>query len=1547
MTLRVRTMPVAFALGLLLASSRALATGPDDHNPVGTTGVFEGVSTTGGTYNVLNHNATRQIDDIVVPGAVGKYGLKMTRYYNSRNLYSVGNLGPGWSAEYAWTYDDILGKVSYPNGSTWEAACADPLGVTDGWAPGYEGERFRLADGGWVIFDIYSRRPIIVMDPYGQMTHITYASDGSWKDVTEPGGRYLHFIYASGKLTRVEAHGLGNAIVTDWVNYTYAPQITGSQYIITVDCLTRVDYSDYTSASYTYQPDNGPVNLPRGFDRLVPLLKGANDVRYQGAMRRMAYEFRQLHAAHGDLWKERYWDGVPGSELSGTVVSTIEPPEPDPLEPYPNFETTFTETRGDQPTRSFTYTPLHLHRFDNEICPTPTMPPYIHQQFLQSYTDFNGKVTSLQYDDNWYIRSVTNANNQTTTYLRGPPPNGLGESGIGQILSITRPDGAHTDFTYQWESDIGGHYVASVTDELGHVTTYTRDPVLHLVTRIDYPADAQTPASWEEFTYNSFGQVLTHRLKNGAWVKLRYDGRGLLTDSYNPKMGEVPLDTDPHTHFTYYTSQLWADRINTVTLPANASGNVASETFEYDNGGRGLVTKITHADGKYTSMGYDSFGNKLWEENELRQRTTNTYDDYNRVLTVTDPLQHTARSTYVPTNGGGGSSYKHTTTNPDTVTTPTGIITSNVYDVNFRKISTTAAFGTPLAATTTFAYDDVGNQTIVTDPLLHETHHAYDARNRKTATTEAWGTSLQRTTSWVYDAANRVTQITRADNTLETKTYDALNRVLTDTVPKSPGVYLTTSLQYYQGGAIQQATDASGHINRFEYDAADRKTKLIYDNGDTQRWAYDDVGNLKWRYTAHGEKQSYTFDGRNHKIGMSWDNSADWAAYAYDDAGRMTGASNANSNVTRTYDAAGHLTQDRQNVSGLGIQDVNYPSYDADGRVTRLVAAGAPGYDLIYAYDTMGRLDTISLTGSPNVPLFQYHYDAASMETGRDSLGTDGVHRTYYRDALNRMERLDVQKGGQYLSHEQYVYDAMDRIALVDRWDGYQDSFGYFLDGELNTANLGFLGHNLTYNLDNMGNRTSVTDNGKTTSYATTAINQYSSVSSHSIMNGPEHEVSSYDGVNYTYINDEHLSSVTTAATTSMGLGITYSMAYDALGRCVKRSLNTGPTTYYVYDGEKPVAEYDGGAGHPEVGVNIYGKGMDEILERLALDATNTWQFYYPQQDHEGSVTLLTDVNGAAIERYRYDAFGAPSVYTGTWGARANTLYDNRFLFTGREYAALYRSKYLTPAFSFYEFRARAYHPGLGRFMSEDPKGFAAGDYNLFRYVGNNPVNSTDPMGLEEQPTATVNIPTYTLKMETDNVHKTNNEKLSENAMHFDRNLDNRPAGSSVGGDGALSFLNALQSSSTHSIKSVNFDGPHGGQDFTLLSVRAGHEQDELFMDGTGRVWIAGEGLPKPVPLDKFADKFAKGAEIHINSCNAASQRGNPGNPTGDNLARATSRAIPGAHVDGSAYLTYGWPGRPNEPGLVDPIRQYANGRLESGPQAWPRVLGPILDVQY
>ena len=85
-----RNWLIQFALtsALLLAftTPQLRAQYVDDHNPAGVTGIFNGNIATGCSYDPLTHSAHRAIDDIVVRGSIGKYPLKMSRYYNSRQV---------------------------------------------------------------------------------------------------------------------------------------------------------------------------------------------------------------------------------------------------------------------------------------------------------------------------------------------------------------------------------------------------------------------------------------------------------------------------------------------------------------------------------------------------------------------------------------------------------------------------------------------------------------------------------------------------------------------------------------------------------------------------------------------------------------------------------------------------------------------------------------------------------------------------------------------------------------------------------------------------------------------------------------------------------------------------------------------------------------------------------------------------------------------------------------------------------------------------------------------------------------------------------------------------------------------------------------------------------------------------------------------------------------------------------------------------------------------------------------------------------------------
>jgi RHS repeat-associated protein len=135
----------------------------------------------------------------------------------------------------------------------------------------------------------------------------------------------------------------------------------------------------------------------------------------------------------------------------------------------------------------------------------------------------------------------------------------------------------------------------------------------------------------------------------------------------------------------------------------------------------------------------------------------------------------------------------------------------------------------------------------------------------------------------------------------------------------------------------------------------------------------------------------------------------------------------------------------------------------------------------------------------------------------------------------------------------------------------------------------------------------------------------------------------------------------------------------------------------------------------------VHGARVDEIV---ASQVSGVW--YNHHYDAQGNCILLSTASGGLQEQYDYDAFGYPYFYTAT-GSKAGNV-KTRFLFTGREWL---------PDLRIYDYRARLYQPELGRFLQPDPKEFGAGDYNLYRYCHNDPVNRIDPEGLQVVDTLT------------------------------------------------------------------------------------------------------------------------------------------------------------------------------------------------------------------
>jgi RHS repeat-associated protein len=124
------------------------------------------------------------------------------------------------------------------------------------------------------------------------------------------------------------------------------------------------------------------------------------------------------------------------------------------------------------------------------------------------------------------------------------------------------------------------------------------------------------------------------------------------------------------------------------------------------------------------------------------------------------------------------------------------------------------------------------------------------------------------------------------------------------------------------------------------------------------------------------------------------------------------------------------------------------------------------------------------------------------------------------------------------------------------------------------------------------------------------------------------------------------------------------------------------------------------------------GSGIDEWLV-MTRDG-NESMFY--SHDGASSVRNLTDASRATIQSFDYDAYGEPDS-SGSTG--------NAYLFQGRRFD---EDAHL------YHFRFREYDPQLGRFLNQDPVQFFGG-LNLYSFVGNNPVNRSDWLGLQAVPT--------------------------------------------------------------------------------------------------------------------------------------------------------------------------------------------------------------------
>ena len=315
--------------------------------------------------------------------------------------------------------------------------------------------------------------------------------------------------------------------------------------------------------------------------------------------------------------------------------------------------------------------------------------------------------------------------------------------------------------------------------------------------------------------------------------------------------------------------------------------------------------------------------------------------------------------------------------------------------------------------------------------------------------------------------------------------------------------------------------------------------------------------------------------------------------------------------------------------------------------------------------------------------------------TPTNPTGTPISDDVYVLDNLNRLQTQT--KGGQV---KEIGYDKTDQVQTVT--GGAGEAYTYDLNG--NRTNGGYttgVDNRLTsdgtysYLYDPEGNRQSRTN------IVTNAVDEYT----WDYRNRLTGIVSKDSGgaviktVGYAYdVDDQRVSKTVTSAnaeatpTTPLSAGTT----------------GTGSTTEkYYLDGNQIAFVTDGGGN--QMFHYLYGLNVDQVMAQDS-PAGMVWAL----ADRLGSVETITDGEGVVVDKRTFDSFGRVL-------SESNPSVSFRYGYTGRD-------RDLESGLDYY--RARYYDSQVGRFISVDPMGFGAGDTNLYRYVGNNSTNATDPTGM-------------------------------------------------------------------------------------------------------------------------------------------------------------------------------------------------------------------------
>jgi RHS repeat-associated protein len=541
--------------------------------------------------------------------------------------------------------------------------------------------------------------------------------------------------------------------------------------------------------------------------------------------------------------------------------------------------------------------------------------------------------------------------------------------------------------------------------------------------------------------------------------------------------------------------------------------------------------------------------------------------------------------------------------------------------------------------------------------------------------------------------------------------------------PLSNGVYPVTCTKYDTLGhpvelwagtstnataATCDLTGADPNLKRqlsTQYDDFGRKLKETDPLGKITTYLYDRNNNLTEATDPKGQKTLLSW-GPGHQLLSRTVNNADGTIYQ---------------TVVHTRNALGQPTRiETRDGAGLLIAAVA-TTYDAAHRVKTvndsrgnktLTYTWSPGGQLAtlqdnegrrtdYLYDPVGRLIGI---WAPNNDYIAYSHDAGGRLI--EKWYPNGVNSQLAwnpDDSLAQLKNRVAYDDAHVISRHDYTYSGLgQRQSLLEKvgtlaQPAQDEAYGYDAwDNRVSQSKAG----QTTFTISNAAHQIIELRTGSPTgTLAAAYLYDANSNLTRKCEGGTVTQTASdCTGASVTSLAWNPLDQLVQVSKTGLP---TESYAYDHAGRRSSKTVGA-TTTHYLYNGEDLHAEYT--TWPRALAVYTHGPETDDPLIR----STATQTIYY-HRDGLGSVVATSDPAGNIAGARTYDAWGNVLAQTGnipTYG------------YTGRE----------PDATGLIYYRARYYDPGIGRFISKDPAGMPDG-VNRYAYVGNDPVNATDPSG--------------------------------------------------------------------------------------------------------------------------------------------------------------------------------------------------------------------------